>query len=132
MNKIVAFFSIAIAIILFSSCQDEASYMPQIEQMKDSIFATYPTVGAITIKVEDRSNLKIVLGDEQLFKAPQATKIKEAGELGQMAVRIFGPNSFLHTGQLVVTKDVHNSSETPGDGISTPINIDALKQNLTK
>lgn len=105
-------------------CKDDASYMPQIEQMKDSVFNTYPTVGAITIKVENRSFLKVVLGDANLYKAGPEVKQKEANELGLMASRIFGKGNELRTGTLIVTKDVKNSSEQPADGIATPINIE--------
>jgi hypothetical protein len=127
MRKYILPFASLVLLSVMSACQDEASYMPQIEQMKDSIFNAYPTVGAITIKVEDKTNLKVVLGDERLYGAAAEARQKEANELGLMAIRIFGKDSHLRAGALIVTKDMKNNSEKPADGIVTPINIDSLK-----
>ena len=115
--------------VLMSSCGEESSYMPQIAEMKDSIFKAYPTtVASILIDVDNKTKLNIVLGGEALYKTEADKRQKMANDLGLMAVRIFGKDSYLKTGQLVITKDEKNSLVTPPDGLSVPINIDSLKK----
>jgi len=129
MNKILLTVSAFIAIACASSCQDETSYTPQITAMQDSIFKAYPaTVAAIHINVENKTKLRIVLGGEQLYKSTADERQKMANDLGMMAVRIFGKDSYLHTGALVLTKDEHNTSDAPTDGVTSGINIDSLKK----
>ena len=116
-------------IVLIASCMDEISYMPQIAQMKDSIFKAYPnTVASITIKVEDKTKINVILGGADLYKSSRDKRQQMANDLGLMAVRIFGKDSYLKTGRLVITKDERNSSEAPADGIVSGINIDSLKK----
>ena len=85
-------------------------------------------MASITIKVADKTQLKVVLGGASLYATDAAKKQQMAGELGQMALRIFGKDSYLKTGTLVITKDEQNSSESPADGVSTPIDIEGLKK----
>ena len=114
-------------IVAISSCKDETSYMPQEAQMKDSIFKAYPTtVASITIQVLDKTQLNIVLGGARLYAADADKKQQMANDLGLMALRIFGKDSYLKTGRLIITKDERNSSENPPDGITTNINLDSL------
>jgi outer membrane protein assembly factor BamA len=112
-----------------TACKDEESYMPQINQMKDSIFNAYPnSVASVLIKVEDKTELNIVLGGNNLYKSSEDKRQQMANELGMMTVRIFGKDSYLKTGKLTLTKDERNSSITPTDGVSSGINIDSLEK----
>lgn len=124
MNKL--YFTVIAASIMaaMAGCKDDASYMPQIEQMRDSVFNVYPTVGAVTIKVEHGTVLKVVLGDASLYTAAADVKQKEANELGAMAKRIFGKGNELSSGTLIVTNDVRNGSESPADGVAVPIKME--------
>ena len=116
-----------------ASCTDESSYMPRIAAMRDSIFSAYPAnVASVTIKVEDKTNLKIVLGGGELYKFPADKRQFMANDLGLMAMRIFGKDSYLRAGKLIVTKDERNSSESPADGVVSEINIDSLKKISAK
>jgi len=80
------------------------------------------------MNVRDKTDLKVVLGGKRLFATPQAQKEQMAGELGQMAWRIFGKDSYLKKGTAVFTKDEQNTVETPADAISVPIDMDAAKK----
>jgi len=126
--KAICIAAAVIPIFLMASCQDETSYMPQISQMKDSIFKAYPTtVASITIKVEDKTRLNVVLGGAELYKQPADKRQQMGNDLGLMAIRIFGKDSYLKIGKLMVTADERNSSEAPADAITSDINIDSLK-----
>ncbi len=115
-------------IVIVSSCKDETSYMPQITQMKDSIFKAYPTtVASIWMNVLDKTDLKIVLGGKRLYATQDAEKQKMAADMGTMAWRIFGKDSYLKKGTLVFTKDEQNTVDTPADAVTVPINMDAAK-----
>jgi len=130
MKKIFIPFIIASA-AAFSSCQDETSYTPQIEQMRDSLFHNYPTtVASITIKVEDKTDLKVVLGGQTLYAKAAENKAKMAEEVGYMAARIFGKDSYLRTGSLIITKDERNVAVAPPDGIATPIDLEGIKKSV--
>jgi hypothetical protein len=43
-------------------------------------------------------------------------------------VRICGKDNFLESGSLIVTADIHNTSEAPADGIKVPIDFAGLKK----
>ena len=127
MKKLFLPIAIIAVIGVVSSCKDETSYMPQEAQMKDSIFKAYPTtVASIWIHVTDKTQIDIVLGGRKLYATGAAQKQQMANELGFMALRIFGKDSYLKTGKLVITKDEQNSVDNPADGISTNINLDSL------
>jgi len=116
------------AIIAFSSCNDEDTDMAHMTQLQDSINRYYPTAEAIHINPEDRENLIVVLGDTRLYAAPEDVKQHEATDIGRMAIGIWGKDGYLKKGKLVVTKDTHNTSNEPADGITVGINIDSLKK----
>jgi hypothetical protein len=129
MRKLIMPAIVLLLAIVIASCADDASYMPQIEQMKDSIFAAYPnTVASVRIHVDNKTDISIVLGGEVLRKSPEDKRQQMAGDLGKMTLRIFGKDSYLKTGKLVITKDERNSSDTPADGVSSSINLDSLKK----
>lgn len=120
---------VATMIVAISSCKDEESYMPQEAAMRDSIFSAYPsTVASVHLHVTDKTDLRIVLGGEKLYTSAPEERQKMANNLGGMAVRIFGKDSYLKTGELILTKDERNTLDTPADGISTKINIEAMKK----
>jgi hypothetical protein len=45
-----------------------------------------------------------------------------------MALHLFGKDSYVKKGRLVLTNDLRNTSNTPPDGIVIEINIDSLKK----
>ena len=120
---------LAVAIVAISSCKDEADYLPYESAMRDSIFSAYPTtVASIHLHATDKTDLRIVLGGQKLYTSAQEERQKMADDLGRMAIRIFGKDSYLKTGVLILTKNEQNTLDTPADGISTKINIEALRK----
>jgi hypothetical protein len=130
MQKIWLPLIILFVIVAASSCKDEDTDMAHMTQLQDSINTHYPTAQGIHINPEDRENLIVVLGDLTLYPASADVKQREATDIGKMAVSIFGKDSYLRKGKLVVTKDIHNTSNEPADGITVNINIDSLKKAL--
>ena len=105
--------------------------MPQMEALRDSIFKAYPnTVAAIKVDVKGATDLHIVLGGGELFKTAADKRQQMANDVGLMAVRIFGRDSYIKTARLVITKDERNTSDEPADGIVSGINVDSLKKSI--
>lgn len=110
------------------ACKDpDASDMTQINAVRDSIFKVYPTVGSILIKVEDRTSVKVILGDSHLYTATVQHRQEEAQEIGKIVLHAFGKDTYLDKGVLLVTQNERNSEEAPADALSTPIDIKVLK-----
>jgi hypothetical protein len=121
---------VAVIMIAFASCKDtEASDVQHIEEMKDTIFKTFPTVVGITIRVEESSQLYVTIGDAHLYKADDVARQKEANRIGVIALHIFGKDNELEKGKLTVTKNEHTEEENPADGITTNINLDSLRKS---
>lgn len=121
---------ILIAALAVPSCKnmEEGTDMVQIQQLKDTVFKSYPTVASIFVDVAERKDLVVVLGDAKLYKMPIDAQQHEANEIGILTLRLFGKDNSLEKGKLIVTKDLKNSKENPDDGIIIPINIDSLKK----
>ncbi len=130
MKKLLVPVILLVVFAAMYSCNDEETDSANMQQLQDSINVYYRTAEAIHINPEDRENLIIVLGDKSLYAAPQDVKQKEATDIGTMALRIWGKDSYLKKGRLVVTRDTRNTSNEPADGITTNINIDSLKKVL--
>lgn len=97
--------------------------------LKDSLVNVLPTYEAVHIKVnDDHDFMLIVVGDVTFYKASPEEKTRKAEEVGKMVLRIYGKDNYLKKGSLIVTKDNRNTSDNPADGISTPIDFEALKK----
>jgi hypothetical protein len=131
MTKSLFLFAVTFT-LLYASCNTDAGNMTQMNVLKDSVLNHYPTVASVAINVQDNSMLVITLGDAELYKATAEQKQKIALELGQMALRIFGKQSRLEKGKLIVTQDERNDKAEPVDGIVTAINIDSLRKANNK
>ena len=128
MKRFLAIVAIAAAFTA-PSCKEVAENDGKTVVLYDSIGKVLPTIQSLDIHVDDdRSNMKIVIGDVTFYNASAAEKAQKAKELGKMILRIYGPNNMLTKASLTVTKDVHNKDEAPKDGIVTPIDIEGLKK----
>ncbi len=128
MNKIIGVL-LAVALYSLPSCNVGQENDGKTVIIQDSLIKVFPTWQALKIKVEDnRTRMDVIIGDATFYKASAAQKAAKAEELGKMIVRIYGKDCYLEKGNLIVTSDVHNQSETPADGISTPIDFAKLKQ----
>ena len=129
MKRVFSIVIVAAALFAIPSCKEVVETdRPQMQALSDSIFHTYNTVGSVYIVPDDRSHLKVVLGDAQLYKAGDDKKKMVAEEIGRMAIFIFGKDNYLHDGKLIITKDLKNHSGEPADGIAVPIDITGLKK----
>ncbi len=118
---------IACSFIAFISACHSESDMQANQRLTDSLFARYPgKVGAIRINPENRENLVVVLGAPAFYGTSAEDKKQQAVEIGVLALGIFGKESYLKTGRLVITRDVNNTADNPADGISTDMKLDSL------
>ena len=117
-----------ISVTSFFSCKEGVDNDGKTRIIQDSLNSVLPTWQALKIKVEDNTNMKIVVGDATFYKASADVKAKKAEALGEMVLRIYGKGNYLEKGTLIVTSDVKNNSETPADGISVPIDFSEMKK----
>jgi hypothetical protein len=128
MKKLLPLVFIAFVATMFS-CKDRTENDGKTLIIQDSLINIFPTWQALKIKVsEDRSQMDVIIGDATFYNASPEVKNQKAMELGKMVLRIYGKDSYLEKGRLVVTKDIHNNSETPADGIAIPINFAEMKK----
>ncbi len=132
MKKLLTFFTVG-AVIAISSCKDMNDSEGKTRIVQDSLVNIFPTWQALKIKVEDNySQMNVIIGDATFYNASQDVKNQKATDLGKMVLRIYGKDNYLEKGNLIVTKDIHNNSENPPDGISVPIPFAELKKQGAK
>lgn len=123
MKNIIILFSLFLATVCCNACSTGAGNMAQMNQMKDSVFAAFPTVAAVTINVQNDNVLLIAVGSQDLYQADAATRQHIADEMAAMAKRIFGKKSKLETGKMMVTHDEMNQSAEPADALISPMDL---------
>lgn len=129
MKRVLSFIAVIFFLGLYSCHEMDVDGKTQI--VHDSLANVFPTWQAVKIKVGDNNtSMLIVIGDATFYNASDGEKAKKAAELGQMVLRIFGKGNYLEKGNLIVTADIHNNSETPPDGISIPIDFTTLKKSV--
>lgn len=107
-----------LATVLFvASCGNGEGNMRTMNQMKDSIFAAYPAIAAVTINVQNDNNLVIAVGSEELYAADDIKRQQVADEMTAMATRLFGKDSKLEHGKMMVTKNEMNQEPEPADAL---------------
>jgi hypothetical protein len=107
--------------LLVTSCGNSEGNMQTMNQMKDSIFAAYPTIAAVTINVQNDNNLVIAVGSEELYAADDMKRQQVADEMTAMAIRLFGKDSKLEHGKMMVTKNEMNQEPEPADALVSPM-----------
>jgi len=128
MKKLLVFIFIGL-IAALPSCKEMNDNDGKTQIVQDSLINVFPTWQALKIKVDDnRTQMNVIIGDATFYNASADVKNQKAVELGKMILRIYGKDNYLEKGNLVVTKDIHNTSETPADGISIPINFTEMKK----
>ena len=124
---------IAGTVIAVSSCKEMNDGEGKTRIVQDSLINIFPTWQALKIKVEDNySQMNVIIGDATFYNASQDVKNQKAMDLGKMVLRIYGKDNYLEKGNLIVTRDIHNNSENPADGISIPIPFAELKKQGAK
>jgi hypothetical protein len=117
MNTFRTIIAALITIFTMNSCSSGTGNMAQMNQLKDSIFAAYPTVAAVTVNVQNDNNLLIAVGSEDLYRADAAQRQLIADEMASMALRIFGDKSKLEHGKMLVTRNEMNQDAEPTDAL---------------
>lgn len=127
MKAILSVIAVVFMFTLYSCNEMDVDGKSRVVQ--DSLANIFPRWQALKIKIGDNNTtMLIVMGDATFYNASKEEQARKAEELGRMILRIFGKGNFLEKGTLIVTADIHNTSETPPDGISIPIDFEALKK----
>jgi len=135
MKKILCICLLAISFLSTFSCKEVTDMDGKTLTLNDSIVASniFPTHQALHVELNaDRTEITVVIGDLKFYNATDEERSAKAKELGDMIVRIYGTENYLNEGTLIVTKDVRNTSNTPKDGIATPIDLEKIKELLYK
>lgn len=102
MKKYVIVCCIAIAA---AGCKEAGSNLENNHRMEDTLFSTYPTVNRVTANVTDNEAIDIVLGDKELYDAPEEKRLQVTEEIGNMTLTIYEANNFLKKGTVTFTSD---------------------------
>ncbi|XZF13877.1 hypothetical protein ACTHGU_19005 [Chitinophagaceae bacterium MMS25-I14] len=73
----------------FTGCKEEASYMGQIEQLRDSVLHNFAQVSGTTIEVKHSTMLNVVLIGPSLEEKTDAEKQQMTDKVSAMAQTIF-------------------------------------------
>lgn len=129
-NVIAILFSVA----FMSSCaikEQKRIDMTQVTQIEDSIPNIVPGVRSIhTIqKDDDLSKVIIIVGAPSFYGAADDKKQQAAVNTGRMLLHVLGSDASITSAMLVITKkDQDAGTQVPPDGISLPIDIEAMKK----
>lgn len=123
MNTFRTVLTALLAIVMLNSCSSGEGNMAQMNQLKDSIFAAYPTVAAVTVNVQNDNHLIIAVGSEDLYAADAAKRQGIADEMGAMAQRIFGGKGKLEHGKMLVTRNEMNQDAEPADALVSEMTL---------
>ena len=126
-NTIKTMFA-ATVVALAVSCSNNAGNMTKMAEMKDSIFAAYPTVAAVTINIENDNELVIALGSQDLYTQDEVKRQAVANEMGAMAIRLFGKDNKLEHGKILVTQNEMNQEPSPAGALVSQMDFVTLKK----
>lgn len=79
-------------VICFASCDaDFSDHQQEIHQMEDSVFANFPTVNRVTIKVSSdfSKEIFVTLGDKELYNANEAERSNVVKRTAEITKSIF-------------------------------------------
>lgn len=117
-------------LFFMASCEEGADTEGKTRVVQDSLINVLPNWQALKIKVDDNNtHMKVVVGDASFYTVSPDVKKQKADDLAKMVLRIYGQGNHLEKGELIVTKDVKNTSENPADGISIPMDFDGIKKS---
>ncbi len=82
-------FVLLLAII--TSCNMDTDHTQEIKQMEDSVFASFPTVNRVTVKVSSDFSKEIVvtMGDKQLYNGSEDERTKVVSRTEKIVKNIF-------------------------------------------
>ncbi|MFA6149817.1 MAG: hypothetical protein WC716_00765 [Chitinophagaceae bacterium] len=128
MKNIILKLSVVAALLFSVSCRNSEGNMQTMTQMKDSIWAAYPTIAGVLIHVENDNNLVITLGSQDLYAQDEVKRQAVANEIGAMALRIFGKDNKLEHGKILVTQNEANQDPAPANALVSQMDFVTLKR----
>jgi hypothetical protein len=128
MKSLIKIIAASLILLATASCGNGEGNMKTMNQMKDSIFAAYPSIAAVTINVQNDNNLIIAIGSEGLYTADDLQRQNVANEMAAMALRLFGKDSKLEHGKILVTKNEMNQEAEPADGLVSQMDFVSAKR----
>lgn len=97
-----------VATIVLGSCKDTDHALNEAtnERLRAELKDTYPSLNSaqIRIEVKDFRNVKILLGDKQLFAASDDSLQAVAEHIGQMVCDMYHENNYLNKGELTIVE----------------------------
>lgn len=128
MKNIIGKLSVAAALLFSVSCGNGEGNMKTMAQLKDSIWAAYPTVAAVLVNVENDNNLVITLGSQDLYAQDEVKRQAVADNIGAMAIRLFGKDNKLEHGKILVTQNEANQEAAPANALVSQMDFVTLKR----
>ncbi len=128
MKNIIGKLSVAAALLFSVSCGNGEGNMKTMAQLKDSIWAAYPTVAAVLVNVENDNNLVITLGSQDLYAQDELKRQAVADNIGAMAIRLFGKDNKLEHGKILVTQNEANQEAAPANALVSQMDFVTLKR----
>ncbi len=133
MKRLLLLVASALFVMNIFSCKEVESLKGRSRILEDSMVNIFPTYESLHIELnDDETEITVVVGDLKFYPTSAEEKSKKAEELGKLIVRVYGTENYLNKGTLIATKDRNNTSNTPADGIATPIELKKMKELLYK
>ncbi len=132
MKKLIGYCMLPSVFLLatIGGCKQAAEVnMEQIHHLQDTVAKVIPGVTAIDVKVTGQKELKVIIADPGLYGQTPEIQKQAACKAGEHAMIIFGEESAVKTGVLIVTKESRQSAwdTDPADGIKIDMSLDSLK-----
>ena len=130
------YFRLFFAITLFTyvcntGCKEVTNVTnEQILSLRDSIFKIVPST--VEVAVDPTTNtMKVIIYDISLHRAAPEKKHDLAIEIGEISMYLFGPDNYIKSGKLIVSKEKRERSggKDPEDGIVIDLKIDSLREH---
>lgn len=109
---------IAIALLNLTACKetDDAKNVATNEEMRKELKQLYPSLqrAHIGVEVHEFKDVKITLGDAELFAEPDTKKEEIAKHIAEMTYNMYHENNYLDKGTIIFTPvedRMYNSSD---------------------
>ncbi|RYZ48636.1 MAG: hypothetical protein EOP49_18205 [Sphingobacteriales bacterium] len=92
---------------LYSCEGKEQQYTEEIRLMEDTLFKSFPTVNRVSIEVKQDfgSELRITLGDEQLYNGPETGRTDVVSRTADITKHVFTSDKMPEKGKLIFVKE---------------------------
>lgn len=126
-------FAFAITLSIASTgCKEAGSNLENNHKMEDTLFKTYSTVNRVTANVIDNEEVIIILGDKELYDAPEEKRQQVTEEVAGMVLNIYDADNWLKKGTVIFTSDETNLEVKESLKKEYNMNLEALKAKRGK